>query len=114
MKVETVLLFAFVLIFLGFIYTNRKSVEGFDGNVPRANQTSAFPRDTSSATTSNPMIALAQPKDVEALMEVIKNFKLLYNAQDPMTLNLDPQSLQQTQYCSISYNPHLQALTPLL
>lgn len=101
MKVETVLLFAFVLIFLGFVYANRKSVEGFDGNVPRANQTSAFPRDTSSATTTNPMIALAQPKDVEALMEVIKNFKLLYNAQDPMTLNLDQQSLQQTQYFSM-------------
>jgi hypothetical protein len=31
-------------------------------------------------------------------MEVIKNFKLLYNAQDPKTLNLDPQSLSQTQY----------------
>ena len=101
MKVETVLLFAFVLIFLGFLHANRKSVEGFDGNVPRANQTSAFPRDTSSATTTNPTIALAQPKDVEALMEVIKNFKLLYNAQDPMTLNLDQQSLQQTQYFSM-------------
>jgi hypothetical protein len=101
MKVETVLLFAFVLIFLGFLYANRKSVESFDGNVPTANQTSAFPRDTSAATTSDPKIALAQPKDVEALMEVIKNFKLLYNAQDPMTLNLDQQSLQQTQYFSM-------------
>jgi len=101
MKVETVLLFAFVLIFLGFLYANRKSVEGFDGDVPTANQTSAFPRDTSAATTTDPKIALAQPKDVEALMEVIKNFQLLYNAQDPMTLNLDPQSLQQTQYFSM-------------
>ena len=101
MKVETMLLFAFVLIFLGFIYMNRKSVEGFDGDVPTASQTSEFPRDTSSATTSDPKMALAQPKDVEALMEVIKNFQLLYNAQDPMTLNLDPQSLQQTQYFSM-------------
>ena len=101
MKVETMLLFAFVLIFLGFLYANRKSVEGFDGDVPTASQTSEFPRDTSAATTSDPKIALAQPKDVEALMEVIKNFKLLYNAQDPMTLNLDQQSLQQTQYFSM-------------
>jgi hypothetical protein len=114
MKVETVLLFAFVLIFLGFIYTNRKNVEGFDGNVPRANQTSAFPRDTSSATTSNPMIALAQPKDVQALMEVIRNFKLLYNAQDPMTLNLDPQSLQQTQYFSMQSDNLLNQLQAAL
>lgn len=101
MKVETMLLFAFVLIFLGFLYANRKSVEAFDGDVPTASQTSEFPRDTSSATTTDPKIALAQPKDVEALMEVIKNFQLLYNAQDPMTLNLDPQSLQQTQYFSM-------------
>ena len=101
MKVETVLLFVFVLLFLGFIYANRSHHEPFDGNVPSANQTSAFPRDTSSATTTNPQIALAQPKDVEALIEVIKNFKLLYNAQDPKTLNLDPQSLQQTKYFSM-------------
>ena len=76
-------------------------MEGFDGNVPEPNQTSAIARDTASATTTNPQLALAQPKDIQALMEVIKNFKLLYNAQDPMTLNLDKQSLEQTQYLSM-------------
>ena len=101
MKVETALLFAFVVVFLIFLYRNSKPTEGFDGNVPRTNQTSAIARDTSASTTTNPQTALAQPKDVQALMEVIKNFKLLYNAQDPMTLNLDPQSLQQTQYFSM-------------
>ena len=101
MKVETVLFVGFILLFVAFIYANRKTTAGFDGDVPTADETSEFPRDTSSATTTNPQLALAQPKDIQALMEVIKNFKLLYNAQDPMTLNLDPQSLQQTQYFSM-------------
>lgn len=99
MKTVTVLLFLFVIGFLAFIYANaHKTTEGFDGNVPYNTQTSSIADDTSAATTSNPQMALPQPKDVEALMEVIKNFKLLYNAQDPMTLNLTPQDLQQTQY----------------
>ena len=114
MKVETVLFVGFILLFAAFIYANRKTTEGFDGNVPTANETSAFPRDTSSATTTNPQLALAQPKDVQALMEVIKNFKLLYNAQDPMTLNLDPQSLQQTQYFSMQSDNLLNQLQSAL
>jgi len=100
MKVE-LLLMGFILILLAFIYANKKNYEAFDGNVPATNQTSAIAQDTSASTTTNPQIALAQPKDIQALMEVIKNFKLLYNAQDPMTLNLDPQSLKQTQYFSM-------------
>ena len=87
MKVE-LLLMGFILILLAFIYANKKNYEAFDGNVPATNQTSAIAQDTSASTTTNPQIALAQPKDIQALMEVIKNFKLLYNAQDPMTLNL--------------------------
>jgi hypothetical protein len=85
-----------------------------DGDVPIADETSEFPRDTSSATTTNPQIALAQPKDIQALMEVIKNFKLLYNAQDPMTLNLDPQSLKQTQYFSMQSDNLLNQLQAAL
>jgi hypothetical protein len=101
MEVVTVLIFILVLAMLGYLFTNQKTLEGFDGNVPEPNQTSAIARDTASATTTNPQLALAQPKDIQALMEVIKNFKLLYNAQDPMTLNLDKQSLEQTQYLSM-------------
>jgi len=103
MKVVTVLIFTsiLVLVLLGYLFVNRTMMEGFDGNVPEPNQTSAIARDTSSATTTDPQLALAQPKDIQALMEVIKNFKLLYNAQDPMTLNLDKQSLEQTQYLSM-------------
>lgn len=101
MKLETVLIFAFVLLLLGFIYMNRKNIEGFDGDVPESDQTSAIPQDTSAATTTDPQLALAQPKDIQALMEVIKNFQLLYNAQNPQTLNLDTQSLQQTQFLSM-------------
>jgi len=98
MKTETGLLFVFILVFLGFLYMNRKKVEGFDGMLPDANQTSAIARDTSAATTTDPQKALPQHKDVQTLLEVIKNFKLLYNAQDPKTLNLTPDDLQQTQY----------------
>jgi hypothetical protein len=101
MEVVTVLIFILVLALLGYLFMNRTTMEGFDGNVPEPNQTSAIARDTASATTTNPQLALAQPKDIQALMEVIKNFKLLYNAQDPMTLNLDKQSLEQTQYLSM-------------
>jgi len=97
MDVE-LLLVGFILVFLAFLYANKKNFEPFDGNVPTTNQTSAIAQDTSASTTTNPQTALAQPKDVLALMETIKNFKLLYNAQDPKTLNLDPQSLSQTQY----------------
>ena len=68
MKVETGLIFAFVLLLLGLIYVNRKNFEGFDGDVPQSDQTSAIPQDTSASTTTNPQLALAQPKDIEALM----------------------------------------------
>jgi len=102
MKPETVLLILFVAIFLGFLYASQtKALEGFDGDVPETNQTSAIAQDTSSATTTNPQVALAQPKDIQALMETIKNFKLLFNAQNPMTLNLDPTEQQQVQYFSM-------------
>ena len=99
--VTILLVLLIVLACLGFLYMNQKTYEGFDGNVPKSNETSAIARDTASATTTNPKLALAQPKDIQALMETIKNFQLLYNAQDPMTLNLDAQSLQQTQYLSM-------------
>jgi hypothetical protein len=99
MKTETGILLVFVLGFVAFIYANKHKIsEGFDGYVPRNLQTSTIARDTSAATTTNPQKALPQPKDVQALMEVIKNFKLLYNAQDPKTLNLTAQELEQTQY----------------
>ena len=99
--VTILLVLLVVLVCLGFIYINQETGEGFDGNVPKSNETSAIARDTASATTTNPKLALAQPKDIQALMETIKNFQLLYNAQDPMTLNLDAKSLQQTQYLSM-------------
>jgi hypothetical protein len=103
MKVYVTILLVLVVVLacLGFLYMNQKTYEGFDGNVPESNETSAIARDTASATTTNPKLALAQPKDIQALMETVKNFQLLYNAQDPMTLNLDEQSLQQTQYLSM-------------
>jgi hypothetical protein len=101
MKPELILLCLGLVTFVVFIFTNAyPTCEGFTnpGNVPNAPQTSNIPRDTSAATTNDPKVSLPQPIDVEALLEVIKNFQLLYNAQNPNTLNIDQASLQQVEY----------------
>ena len=102
-KPEFVLLTLAVVTFVVFIFTNAYPPspglqEGFDGNVPTAPQTSMQPHDTSASTTNDPRVSLPQPVDVEALLEVIKNFQLLYWAQNPSTLAIDPKSLQQVEY----------------
>ena len=102
-KPEFVLLTLVVVTFVVFLFTNAYPKtpgvqEGFDGNVPTASQTSMIPRDTSAATTNDPKVSLPQPVDIEALLEVIKNFQLLYWAQNPSTLAIDPQSLKQVEY----------------
>lgn len=101
MKPELILLCLGLVTFVVFVFTNAyPTCEGFTnpGNVPNAPQTSNIPRDTSAATTNDPKVSLPQPIDVQALMEVIKNFQLLYNAQNPSTLNIDQASLQQVEY----------------
>ena len=98
---EFVLLTLAFVTFVVFIFTNAYPPgieEGFDGNVPTAPQTSMIPHDTSAATTNDPKISLPQPVDLEALLEVIKNFQLLYWAQNPSTLAIDPKSLKQVEY----------------
>jgi len=65
--------------------------------IPTAAQTSAIPKDTPGATTADPTIALAQPKDIEALMESYKNFYLLAQQKNPLTTDL-PQEAKQALY----------------
>lgn len=65
--------------------------------IPTATQTSAIPKDTPGATTADPTTALAQPKDLEALMESYKNFYLLAQQKNPLTTDL-PQDAKQALY----------------
>jgi len=102
MKPEIVLLCIVIITFITFIFTNayppQPNCEGFDGDVPSSPQTSMIPHDVSAATTNDPKISLPQPIDIRALMEVIRNFQLLYNAQNPNTLDIDEKSLKQVEY----------------
>ena len=88
-----------VLIFTLFYLNNRQ--EGFvnvgtalaviqqtQGQVPSATQTSAVPRDTSGATSTDPTAARPQGKDIEDMRERLKNLRLLATEKSPFDTDM--------------------------
>ena len=73
-----------IVLLVVLFYLRPMNVEGFN-TVPVP---STIPRDTAGATTANPLKANPQPKDIEATLETIKNFKLLLAQKDPLKTNL--------------------------
>jgi hypothetical protein len=92
------LIMAVAAIFIAaaaLVYLKRR--EGFenpiDGVVPAAAQTSSIPKDVGGATTSNPQVALAAPKDVQAASDALQTFKLLVAQKDPASTDLDQNAI---------------------
>ena len=85
----------FGIAVLCFAYlANRYLKEGFD-NMPTIAQESMISSDIPGATTSNPTVALAQPKDIQSLQESAKNLNQLMKAQNPNQLGLSPDTQQK-------------------
>jgi hypothetical protein len=76
-----------------------------DGEVPAAAQTSSIPADVGGATSSNPQVALAAPKDVEATSDALQTFKLLLAQKDPTTTDLSSDLVARIQ----QYQAHVPA-----
>jgi hypothetical protein len=66
--------------------------------VPKATQDSAIPVATPGATSSDPTKSQAQPKDVEATMEVLKNFGLLAAQKNPDSTDMKDEDKSKALY----------------
>jgi hypothetical protein len=90
---------AMLVAIAALVYLKRK--EGFenpiDGAVPTAAQTSSIPTDVAGSTSSNPQIALAAPKDIQAASDALNTFKLLVTQKDPTTTDLDADTIMAIQ-----------------
>jgi hypothetical protein len=75
-----------VLTIVAIFYRYNTSVEGFA--VPSARQTSMIASSVAGATSSNPLTAKPQGKDIQATMESLNNFVLLATSKDPASTNL--------------------------
>ena len=73
--------------------------------LPTAAQTSAIPKATPGATTTDPTKALAQPKDIEATMEVLKNFGLLATQKNPSSTDLAAEDKSKALYFLMMLEP---------
>jgi hypothetical protein len=73
--------------------------------LPTAAQTSAIPKATPGATTTDPTKALAQPKDIEALMEVLKNYGLLATQKNPDSTDLGTEDKSKALYFLMMLEP---------
>lgn len=69
-KTRNILVLIFgVLILAALLYYSCANREGFDGTVPQATEISAIPSDTPGATTTNPLVAKPQTKDIQAALD---------------------------------------------
>ena len=112
-SIHLIIAIAVTVIALGAVlYILRKPVkhEGFDGTVlttvatpehtaqvPSASESSSLPNDVAGATSSNPQIALAAPKDIEAISDKLQTFKTLVAQKDPATTDLSQGLIHQAQ-----------------
>ena len=104
MKPEVILIIlGIVLVFTLFYLNNTK--EGFvdnattlamalkpAGKVPGATQSSAVPKDTPGATSTDPTAAVPQGKDIEDMQERLKNLYLLSREKSPNETDLSPEN----------------------
>lgn len=68
-----------------------------DGSIPFAKESSSIPGDVSGATTANPQVSLAAPKDIQALSDSLQTFKLLVAQKDPTTTDLSNDMIKAIQ-----------------
>ena len=73
-------------------------------NMPTASQTSMISADVPGATSSNPANSVAQPKDIQALMDSATTLNQLIATNDPNNLQLDKAVLDQVQAFQTSYS----------
>jgi hypothetical protein len=92
MKPEVILIILGIVLIFGLMYLNQYK-EGFEGAVPAASQTSAIPRDTPGATSTNPTASKPQARDIEDIQERLKNFVLLADAKYPSDTNLSQTNI---------------------
>ena len=71
-----------------------EDVQTAEGTVPTAEESSSIPSDVSAATTSNPQVSLASPKDIQAVSDALQTFKLLVEQKDPTTTDLSQDMIQ--------------------
>jgi hypothetical protein len=91
-----------VILIAVLFYVYRKKTEGFknskqDGALPSSPQTSMISSDTAGATSSDPTLAKAQPKDVLATMDSLNNLVMLATSKDPASTNVAPNLLADIQ-----------------
>jgi hypothetical protein len=95
LKPEVLLIILGIVLLFTLFYLNNRS-EGFadapttlaviqqtQGKVPGATQSSAVPKDTPGATSSDPTAAVPQGKDIEDMQERLKNLRLLAMEKSP-------------------------------
>ncbi len=89
-------------VLIAYILYSRSRVEGFDtqegGVLPTPAQESMIPSSTPGATTSDPKTIKAQPKDIQALLEVMTNFESLVQMTDPKTTNMSDADKNQAEF----------------
>jgi hypothetical protein len=103
MKSEVIfIILGVVLIFILFYLNNTHegfttSMRATQGSVPGATQNSAIPKDTPGATSSDPTAAVPQAKDIEDMMERLKNLRLLAMEKSPSETSLSPSNRRKVQ-----------------
>ena len=103
MKSEVIfIILGVVLLFILFYLDNTHegfttSVSATQGRVPGATQTSAIPKDTPGATSSDPTAAVPQAKDIEDMQERLKNLRLLAMEKSPSETSLSPSNRRKVQ-----------------
>jgi hypothetical protein len=93
LAVTTIVLVVAAYVYLYGLY----KTEGFDGSVPTAAQTSSIPKSVGGATASNPKIALASPKDVQAASDALHAFMLLVSQKDVTATDLNQNTKKKIQ-----------------
>jgi hypothetical protein len=100
-NVVTTILGVVLICVLVVVYYRK--VEGFavssplNGSVPSAPQTSMISSDVAGATSSDPTLAKAQPKDVLATMESLNNLVILATSKDAASTDIAPNMLTTIQ-----------------
>ncbi len=87
-----------VILVLVWVYTFNKRVEGFDGTVPELPNSSALPKDISGSTGGDPTVSKPQAHDIQAMLELMKNYKELRARINPADTNLSEQQKHKMEF----------------
>ena len=87
-----------VILILVWVYTYKNRLEGFDGTVPELPNSSALPMDVPGSSGSNPMVSKPQAHDIQAMLELMKNYKELRAKINPADTNLSEQQKSKMEF----------------